>query len=145
MELDRNGLVVLDREECLRLLAGAHLGRLGVSMSALPVVLPVNYAFDGDAIVVRTATGTKFDAALAGAVVAFEVDDIDPMYQTGWSVMVQGLTEVVRDEAALERTQRLPLRAWASPEADQFVRITIERVSGRRIVHDRVPVAAAAQ
>ena len=52
------------------------------------MVVPVNYAvLDGD-IVIRTGSGTKLDAALTGAVVAFEIDSVDPIYHEGWSVMV---------------------------------------------------------
>lgn len=40
MEMDRNGLEVLDRPWCLRLLQGATLGRVGMTMGALPVVRP---------------------------------------------------------------------------------------------------------
>ena len=41
--IDRNGLEVLDRDECLRLLGTATLGRVGITFGALPVVLPVNF------------------------------------------------------------------------------------------------------
>src|SRR4030095_14183770 len=73
MEVDRNGLEVLDRDECLRLLARATLGRLGFTSGALPTVLPVSYHLDGDRILVRTRRGGRLDAALCDAVVAFEV------------------------------------------------------------------------
>ena len=43
MERDRNGLEILDRSECLRLLAGSSVGRVAVSVGALPVILPVNF------------------------------------------------------------------------------------------------------
>src|SRR6187401_2874753 len=63
MEIDRNGLEVLDRAECLRLLSTATLGRIGVQYGALPTVLPVNFVLDGCDIVIRTGRGTKLDAA----------------------------------------------------------------------------------
>ncbi len=47
MHVDRNGLEVLEREECLRLLAGATIGRLGITIGTLPVVLPVNQPWSG--------------------------------------------------------------------------------------------------
>ena len=103
MHFDRNGLEVLSRAECLRLLGGARIGRVGLSMGALPAVLPVNFTLVDDAIVLRTAAGSKLDAALANSVVAFEVDSIDPMYHTGWSVLVQGVASEVVDPADRER------------------------------------------
>src|SRR6187200_2130512 len=62
----------LSEEECYYLLATSSIGRVGISVRALPEVLPVNYAvLDGD-VIIRTGAGTKLDAALTNAVVAFE-------------------------------------------------------------------------
>ena len=120
-------------EECQRLLAERSIGRVGISVGALPVVLPVNYALlDGD-VVVRTGEGTKLDAALAGAVVAFEVDQVDPIYHQGWSVLLQGRATVIADPDDIDRARRLPLRAWAPGIRDRYIRIPIEIISGRRI------------
>src|SRR5205823_6700484 len=90
MRLNVQELQMLSPGECERLLAQTTVGRVGISIGALPVVLPVNYAMlDGD-VVVRTSPGTKLDAALAGSVVAFEVDQVDPIYHEGSSVLPQG-------------------------------------------------------
>ena len=78
MQLDRNGLEILDRDECLRLLALATLGRIGFTSGALPTVLPVNFHLDRERILVHTARGGRLDAALKNAVVAFEADEFDP-------------------------------------------------------------------
>ena len=131
--VDHNGLTVLSREECLRLLATAHIGRVGLSAAALPVVLPVNFAFDGTDVVIRTAAGTKLDAALRNAVVAFEVDEIDPVYHAGWSVMVTGMARELRTPDELERARALPLRPWAPGARDSYIAIPVQLVSGRRI------------
>ena len=64
MQLDRNGLEILDREECLRLLALTSLGRIGFTSGALPSVLPVTYHLDQDRILVHTTRGSRLDAAL---------------------------------------------------------------------------------
>ena len=47
---NRSGFEVLERRECLRLLAGEVVGRVGVVEAGSPLVLPVNYALDGDVI-----------------------------------------------------------------------------------------------
>lgn len=133
MDRDRNGLEVLDRQECLRLLTGAVIGRLGLSSGALPVVLPVNFLFDGDRVLIRTSRGTKLDRALAGTVVAFEVDDVDPMRHRGWSVLVTGVATVVDDPTDLARIQRLPLAHWAHGAPDHVVAVSLEVVTGRRL------------
>jgi nitroimidazol reductase NimA-like FMN-containing flavoprotein (pyridoxamine 5'-phosphate oxidase superfamily) len=133
MDIDRNGLEVLPREECLRLLRRARIGRVAVSVDALPAVLPVNFTVLGDNIVFRTNPGAKLDAALANNVVAFEVDDVDPVYHTGWSVLVQGMAREVSEPEQVAEVRRAPLRAWAGHGRDRFVRIATDNVSGRRI------------
>jgi nitroimidazol reductase NimA-like FMN-containing flavoprotein (pyridoxamine 5'-phosphate oxidase superfamily) len=123
----------LSRDECGQLLEAVAVGRVGVSVDALPVVLPVNYALlDGD-IVIRTAAGTKLDAALRGAVVAFEIDNSDAVYHQGWSVLVQGRASEITDPIDVARVRRLPLRPWAPGTRDHFIRISTERVTGRRL------------
>src|SRR5829696_9916721 len=130
--VDRNGLGVLGRDECLELLASASLGRIGLSAGALPLVLPVNFCLDGDRIVMRTGAGTKLEAASRNAVVSFEVDDIDPLFHGGWSVVVTGIAAPLETEAELEHARSLPLLPWAAA-GDRYVAISIEDVSGRRI------------
>jgi uncharacterized protein len=133
MEVDRNGLEVLDREECLRLLDRATLGRVGVTAAALPSVLPVNFRLAGDRIVFRTGAGTKLAAATRNAVVAFEVDDIDPVQHTGWSVIVTGVARPVVDPEDLARLNGLGIARWAAGDDGHVVEVSLEIVSGRRI------------
>jgi hypothetical protein len=64
MELDRNGLEVLGRDESLRLLSSAVLGRIAITSGALPTVLPVNFRWDGRRILFRTGEGTRLSAAI---------------------------------------------------------------------------------
>jgi nitroimidazol reductase NimA-like FMN-containing flavoprotein (pyridoxamine 5'-phosphate oxidase superfamily) len=134
MEVDRNGLEVLSRDACLRLLATATLGRVGVSSGALPSVVPVNFRFDGRQILIRTGMGTKLDAAASNAVVAFEVDEIDPVAHTGWSVMVTGVARELTDPGELAAAQTPPLARWAPGDGHRVMAISTELVSGRRIV-----------
>jgi uncharacterized protein len=135
VEMDRNGLEILDRVECLSLLGGARLGRVGITLGALPTILPINYRLVDEQIVFRTAGGTKLDAATSNAVVAFEVDDMDPLWHTGWSVVVTGLARVVTDPENLARLDDADIPYWAPDAAgDRIVEISTEMISGRRIV-----------
>jgi hypothetical protein len=134
MEIDRNGLEVLDRDECLRLLGTCTLGRVGLSSGALPMVLPVNFRLVGDRIVFRTSAGTKLDAATRNAVVAFEVDDIDPIYHSGWSVVVTGVARDVTDGLGdLDPEQLRRVARWAPGGDERVVAISTDMVSGRRL------------
>ena len=139
MEVDRNGLEVLEREECLRLLATATLGRIALTEGALPVVLPVNFHVAADHILIRTSRGTKLDAATRNAVVAFEVDEIDPLSHTGWSVMVTGVAKELSDPGEqptfdlIRASELLRIPRWARRGGERIIAISIELVSGRRI------------
>ena len=90
----RTGLEELGRDDCLQFLARAPLGRLGVVVGGRPLVFPVNFTLDGDAVILRTDEGTKLHAARNGPV-AFECDGIDRLYHTGWSVLVRGVAKEV--------------------------------------------------
>ena len=133
LEIDRNGLEVLDRKECLRLLSNTHIGRLALSIDALPVILPVNYVVHQEKVVFRTAPGTKLSAAARNAIVAFEVDDITPLRHEGWSVLVTGMAHEVSEGTIVEELRRLPLRPWAPGARDHFIVIDTDRISGRRL------------
>jgi nitroimidazol reductase NimA-like FMN-containing flavoprotein (pyridoxamine 5'-phosphate oxidase superfamily) len=133
MEVDRSGLEVLGRDECLRLLASATLGRIGFTSGALPAVLPVNFHLDGERILVRTGRGSQLDAALQNAVVAFEVDEFDPIHHSGWSVAVTGLATEVGDPTELDAARQEPVTRWTPPGSESVVAISTELVSGRRV------------
>ena len=134
MEVDRNGLEILDRAECLRLLQTATLGRIGLTSQALPTVLPVNFRLAGDRLLVRTGSGSKLDAATRNAVVAFEVDAFDSLYHSGWSVVVTGLAQEVTDPDELDRLQPDSIPRWAPQGSSRVVAISTEVISGRRIL-----------
>ncbi|MGA2037498.1 MAG: pyridoxamine 5'-phosphate oxidase family protein [Acidimicrobiales bacterium] len=129
------GVAVLEQDECLELLGRSSIGRVAVSMGAVPAVFPVNFAVLDQAIVFWTSTGTKLDAAMRNAVVAFEVDDVDALYHEGSSVLVVGIADELRDPALVERAKRLPLAPWAEGPREHVVVIRPEFISGRRIVH----------
>ena len=113
MQLDRNGLEVLSRGECLQLLARSRVGRVVVTDRALPAAFPVNFALLDTDVVFLTSAGSKLEAAEGEEVMAFEVDDIDPASQSGWSVLVQGLASVIDDPEDLARARDLGLEPWA--------------------------------
>jgi hypothetical protein len=128
----RTGLAEIDRDECLRLIASSPIGRLAVVVAGRPLVFPVNFTLDGEAVVFRTDRGTKLHGARNGPV-AFECDGIDTGYHTGWSVLVVGEAEEVRDPADLRRLDRLPLGPWCAAPKPTWLRLRTRSITGRRI------------
>lgn len=139
MILDDDGIELLDEPACRSLLARTRFGRVGVTVGALPVIVPVNYIVDGDDVVFATRTGTKLRAAVRQAIVAFQIDAVDEHARAGWSVLAIGpceeVTEPEEREALLGRLD--PFARWR----DHVVRMHPDLLSGRRIAP---PVAAVA-
>lgn len=129
----RTGLELLDRHECLALLARSSLGRIAVvGDGERPLIFPVNFALDGESIVFRTDPGTKLRRATHGWV-AFECDGVDGVYHTGWSVVASGLAEQVRNTAEIAELARLPLALWCPGPKSAWIRVRPRMLSGRRI------------
>lgn len=127
-------IVELPREECLRLLEQeAYVGRVGFIVEGRPMVLPVNYIATDGSVVFCTEPGTKLSHLASGEPVAFEIDASRSLYESGWSVVVQGTAHEVVDPHELELLRRGPLTSWARPADDHWIRIPIEEISGRRI------------
>jgi nitroimidazol reductase NimA-like FMN-containing flavoprotein (pyridoxamine 5'-phosphate oxidase superfamily) len=123
----------LDRVECLRLLGQSTFGRIGITSGALPSVLPVNYRLVGERIIFRTGHGTKLDAATSNSIVAFEVDDVDPVSHAGWSVMVTGEARKVTSSEDLQDLDAAGVPHWVTSDVEATVEIATTLVSGRRI------------
>lgn len=126
-------LSTISEEECRELLATAQVGRVVLSIDALPAALPVNYGLYQDAIVFLTSPGTKLTAALNHTVVGFEVDHLDPATRSGWSVLVVGTSQVISDPAEIAHLAQAGLRSWAPLWQPRYVKISMQRISGRRL------------
>ncbi len=129
-DLDGAGLHVLDRAECLRLLARVNIGRIAVNAAALPMILPVRYALDNEVVVLCVGVGSTLDQATRHAVVAFEVDGSD--LEGEWSVSVVGVARPVPDGDETTRAETLPLPRWWLGRPHRFVSVSTEHVTGRR-------------
>jgi hypothetical protein len=101
-----------------------------------PVIRPVNYVFDcpSQSVVFRTASGSKFHALLHAVKAVFEIDGIDEAARTGWSVIIEGVTEEVTRPNDIARLNRLELEQWAPGPKPHWMYIRALTVSGRRIV-----------
>ncbi len=130
------GLELLDEDEARALLGIGGVGRVGITIGALPAIFPVNYRVIDGAIVFRTSPGSKMSAAAAGAVVAFEVDDYQLADRSGWSVLAVGPAEIVHDPAVTFEVLDAGLEPLADGDRLTIVRIEPTFISGRRIVHE---------
>lgn len=129
--MNAKALQSLPPDDCRALLRAGGIGRVGVSVGALPAIFPVRFALLVHDIVFRTGPETLLADVATNAVVAFEADSLDDDQGAGWSVLVVGRAAVIEGAAELETARELPLEPWSSHEGDQFICIPAELISGR--------------
>jgi nitroimidazol reductase NimA-like FMN-containing flavoprotein (pyridoxamine 5'-phosphate oxidase superfamily) len=129
----------LDKDECLRLLSTAEVGRIAYESRFGLVVLPVNYKLYEETIVFRTAEHSALDEDLSTGIanaeyeVAFEVDESDRVSREGWSVLIRGAVHHVESEAERDSLLQAGVEPWAGGEREHFLRIVPTHITGRRV------------
>jgi nitroimidazol reductase NimA-like FMN-containing flavoprotein (pyridoxamine 5'-phosphate oxidase superfamily) len=132
MEIDRAGLEVLDRQECLRLLTQTQRGRIAIHTAALPAILPVRFVLDVNRVVLSASEGTTLARATDGSVVAFQTDGTERETEREWSVSLIGLARHLTEPDDVARAAVLPLPRWSADLPPRYIAISTDRVSGRR-------------
>ncbi|MFC5663269.1 pyridoxamine 5'-phosphate oxidase family protein [Kitasatospora misakiensis] len=124
----------LGAEACLRLLSTVPVGRVVYTEHALPAVLPVAFEVAPDGrLLLAVRRGSATARRLDGTVVAFQADRLDPDTRSGWSVLVHGRADILRDPEQILRALRSGLRSWVGEPDPVFVALAPELISGRRI------------
>jgi nitroimidazol reductase NimA-like FMN-containing flavoprotein (pyridoxamine 5'-phosphate oxidase superfamily) len=129
----------LDEAECLRLVSQGAVGRLAFVGRYDLTVQPVNYRLVDGAVLFRTAqdslTGEDLRTGISHAEykVAFEVDQFDEASHEGWSVLIQGPAHHLDTEAERAAATAAGVEPWPGGEKDHFIRITPDRITGRRV------------
>ena len=131
---DRAGLEILHLGDCFGLLESVPVGRIGFLAGGEVVILPVNFRVDGQDVVFRTGSGSKLSAVEVGQYVGFEADAYDSATGTGWSVVVNGLAEIIDAAEEVARLDALGLASWGGADPGRvWVRIRPSSITGRRI------------
>jgi nitroimidazol reductase NimA-like FMN-containing flavoprotein (pyridoxamine 5'-phosphate oxidase superfamily) len=113
------------------LMRDAVIGRLAVIHDGTPDIFPVNFVVDHGTVVLRTAAGTKYDAA-RNHPVAFEVDGYDVASGEAWSVVARGHAVEVRDVDDSIAILNLPLDPWQKGPKPHLLRLVPVTLTGRR-------------
>lgn len=89
----------LDAADIERLLARNHVGRLAYSFHNRVDIEPLHYVYAGGVIYLRTGPGSKLETLAHSPWVAFEVDEVDGLFD--WrSVVVHGTVYFLEDAGA---------------------------------------------
>jgi uncharacterized protein len=134
---DHAGLEILHLGDCFRLLESVPVGRIGFLARGEVVILPVNFLVDGQDVVFRTGTGSKLCSLEIGHYAGFEADAYDAATHTGWSVVVNGLAEIVESDDEIARLDTLGLAPWGAAADQTWIRIRPTSITGRRIAASR--------
>jgi len=129
----------LTAEECLAYLATPGLGRVAVSVRALPSILPVRFLLDSAGeILFRARAGSALATGTTQTVVAFEADGVDRSNGVAhaWSVVATGLARHLPPDDARQRIADTALRHWSEDRSDVLVALSPRAVAGRRVPSD---------
>ena len=130
----------LTEQECRELLARNHVGRIAYQIKDYVNIVPLGYVYHGDWLACRTQEGSKVSVLRQSPYVAFEVDEVEGLFD--WkSVVVQGswYEEDLPTSSGREETLAA-LRAVApevltpddpTPFRDILFRIHIREITGR--------------
>jgi uncharacterized protein len=123
----------LEEAVCWRLVERAFVGRVGFVFDGEPFVLPVNYGVVDGKIAFCTAEDSMLHSLDDRARVAFEVDHVDPVAESGWSVLVRGNMSEVVDKELRGRLVASSTHPWAPGPIHRWMVIVPSVVSGRSI------------
>jgi len=120
--------------KCRELLAAGVFGRVGVCTPQKPLILPVNYAVVGEAIIFRTTPHGAVANRDWDSPIAFEVDHVDYADHKGWSVLATGRAERIEDPDEIARIKRTwEPQPWAGGDRPLYVRLAWDELTGRRL------------
>src|SRR5690606_14384633 len=128
--MSTGSIQMLDERECRELLRVGSVGRIAFVRDDRLELLPVNYVFDTDVILIRANEGSAV-TSIVGRDFVMEADHHDDTYQTGWSVLVRGEAVRMTEAEVEEYDGRLP-NSWAGGDDPVHLAITPHELSGRR-------------
>jgi nitroimidazol reductase NimA-like FMN-containing flavoprotein (pyridoxamine 5'-phosphate oxidase superfamily) len=132
-------ILVLDEEQCWKLLENTQHGRLVVSAAGETDVFPINCRAQNGVLLLRTAPGTKLAELTVNENVVFQADGI--LEDEAWSVVVKGKARVLDQSTEIAAAEALNLKSWVPTLKDIYVEIKPSRVSGRHFNFGEQPEA----
>ncbi|WP_166867939.1 pyridoxamine 5'-phosphate oxidase family protein [Salinibacterium sp. ZJ70] len=124
----------LSDDECWELLEAADVGRVIFRSGDDDIeVFPVTHHIGGRTILFRSAPGAKLALVADRPRVAFEIDGHTD--DEAWSVIAWGTAERLSADDEIMQSGLLSLVTWTDDQKHSYVRITPDRLSGRRFTH----------
>ncbi|MBO3749288.1 pyridoxamine 5'-phosphate oxidase family protein [Streptosporangiaceae bacterium NEAU-GS5] len=130
-------LEVLSTQDCWELIGPGGVGRVAFAGLRGLTVLPVNYRVHDGVVVFRTRRGGEMEEDLRTGIkdvdrgIAFEIDRIDNVTESGWSVLLRGPAHLVTGDEPVPAGE--DVRPWAGGTRDLHIQITPHEITGRRV------------
>jgi len=124
-------LAELPTFDCWQLLETAEIARFAWNGPRGVAMVPVNYTVADGALWFRTSPYAEHAREAGGQWVAVEVDTLDPVDRSGWSVVVRGVAELVDPEDVPDVL--IDFRVWPEGTRNLLVRVEPIEISGRRL------------
>ena len=115
------------------MLATSEFGRIVFTRQALPVIHPVRFCVHDGQVLFATREGDQLSRAVRGAVVAFQVDNLDALTGAGWTVTAVGPAHVLTDANDITAAAGLGLHTWVPTARYSYVAIQIGILRGYRV------------
>ncbi|MGA7420394.1 MAG: pyridoxamine 5'-phosphate oxidase family protein [Acidimicrobiales bacterium] len=81
---------VLSREECLDKLGGTSVGRIAITVEAIPTVVAVRFVVNGNRLIFDVIGGSVPGEVFDNVIVGFQADSFDAHGRRGWTVSGTG-------------------------------------------------------
>lgn len=130
---ERTGNEVIPLSQCVHHLEAKEVGRIAFIRGSRIHLYPINYAWDGEAIVFRCSPESPIADAIDVEVV-IEVDHIEERDQFGWSVIARGVPSYVDPNETpdlMRRLKSLSLYPWAEGDKSTWIRMMPSPLTGR--------------
>ena len=128
----------LDDDTCVARLRSYSVGRIAFAPDGRPSLLPVNYRFVERAgphwLLIRTRSGSEL-GELPSSEVAFEIDSIDPVSHTGWSVVAKGTLHHLDEGDVAPLRDHFDPEPWA-PDRHEWLVVKCSAITGRELVSE---------
>ncbi len=126
--------IELDPEMCERLLHLGVTGRVAFSTPDGPQIIPISYTMIDHALVFRTSPYSLLAEFADSALVAVEVDHLDPEHDHGWSVVAHGRCVVIEDPQEVAHVNEVGApQPWAAGSRNLYLRLRWTQISGRKL------------
>ncbi len=119
----------LSERQCQALLASRKVGRVSLSIRALPAVVPVNYQYVGGDVIIGTRNDLVRQAVVRQNIIALGIDNAD-LTDAFCAVLVIGRAAEVTDPDKHAQFQTLGLAAATGMSCPHYLRLRPDFISG---------------